>query len=138
LEYEDQNMILLNLEKMQKKKKYSDQILKGIPLFNAANTPCSRPRWRGRELGASWGRKLRRSIAIPPAGVIVAIHTPIPPLDGEHPQFAGAASSTRSSRFRRLPAGRQTGDVGQQKGSIIIPLCLDNVHNCTYNRNYGI
>jgi hypothetical protein len=25
------------------------------------NTPCSRPRWRGRELGASYDRKLRRS-----------------------------------------------------------------------------
>jgi hypothetical protein len=75
------------------------------------NTPCSRPRWRGRELGASRGRKLRRSSSIPSRGVIVAIYTIIPPPDGEHPQFAGAASSRRESRFRRLPAGRLTGSV---------------------------
>jgi hypothetical protein len=31
------------------------------------NTPCSRPRWRGRELGASRGRKLRRSSGCLPA-----------------------------------------------------------------------
>jgi hypothetical protein len=36
---------------------------------------------------------------------------PIPPLDGEHPQFAGVVSYKRSSRFRRLPAGRLTATI---------------------------
>jgi uncharacterized protein YjbI with pentapeptide repeats len=61
------------------------------------------------------GRKLRRSIAIPTLGVIVAIKLPIPQPDGEHPQFAGAMPCRYSSRSRRLPAGRLTGSVGPLK-----------------------
>jgi hypothetical protein len=38
----------------------------------------------------------------------MALNLIIPPLDGEHPQCAGAAFPQRLSRFRRLPAGRLT------------------------------
>ena len=72
------------------------------------NTPCSRPRWRGRQLGASRGRKLRCSRAISTLGVIVAIYPILPPLDGEHPQFARARCARRESRFTHLPAERLT------------------------------
>jgi hypothetical protein len=78
------------------------------------NTPCSRPRWRGRELGATWGRKLRRSIAFYPLGVSASVYALIPPLDGEHPQFAGAVPCRHSSRSRRLPAVRLTVTLGGQ------------------------
>jgi hypothetical protein len=70
-------------------------------------TPLARAR-----AGRDFGRKLRRSLAISKVGVIIAIYAILPPFDGEHPQFAGAVPCRYSSRFRRLPAGRLTGDVG--------------------------
>jgi hypothetical protein len=65
--------------------------------------------------GREFGRKLRRSRAIPTRGVLTLIYIIIPPLDGEHPQFAGALPCHCSPHFRRLPAGRLTVDVGPPK-----------------------
>jgi len=49
------------------------------------------------------------------AGASVAINVIIPPLDGEHPQFAGSRRARRESCFRRLPAGRLTVTLGSDK-----------------------
>jgi hypothetical protein len=51
-------------------------------------------------------------MAIPPLGVVVAIYTILPPLDGERSQFAGSRWARCASRFRRLPAGRLTVTFG--------------------------
>lgn len=104
-------MISLNLEKMQRKRKYSDQIPKNTPLLNAANTPCSRPRWRWRELGATWGRKLRRSRGYLDARCL-------PPAQHAHSTVRRRTSAVCSCCLMPLLVALQTAASGAANGHV--------------------
>jgi hypothetical protein len=56
-------------------------------------TPCRRPRWRRRELGANEVANYGVLAAAPAHGDSVSLNTILPPPDGEHPQFADAVAT---------------------------------------------